>query len=103
MKYYHSLYGYIDTDNIQHPGKYGPSNTNQGIDSTPSLTELHNFSGAGSRIPYYDFQDGKDTGERHFIVRDLGADITEIEKRQVEINEEIEKESKKIADTDILA
>lgn len=64
---------------LEHRGEFSPSV----VDTSkyrPNVNELHNFDGGkGSRVPLYDFEDGKDTGLRLGVLRHQGADITEIQ------------------------
>lgn len=98
MRYYHSVYGWIENPK-EKIIDYGISCTNVGLDSSPSINEAHNFSGFGSRVPKYDFQDGVDTGERHTLLRSEATDITELDSRINEISTEIDEELDKIQKT----
>ena len=56
-----------------------------------------------SRSPVYDFEDGKDTGLRFGVIRNLGADITEVDAvqniLQKTVNNQIKVSEKKLNDT----
>ena len=85
-------------------GNYGDSVVDK---SKFRPTLVNNGSGrrvvGTSRSPVYDFEDGKDTGIRFGVIRNLGADITEVDavKNILErtVNNQIKVSEKKLNDT----